>query len=101
MVLHSGERDSRLIESAIARYGENITVPDGSVTQAIPNYEDSILPLVTGEVRHLEGWSLTFRPTIDLGIGDQIQWRDKLWKINDTRPMNTKLWCMVTEIPAP
>ena len=101
MVLFDGERDARLIESSIARYGESVTLGDGSTTEAIPVYEDALVQLPNGETTHLEGWFLSFRKTVNLVIGHEIQWRSKRWKANDTFPMNTKLRCMVSEVPVP
>ena len=106
MVLFDGARDTRLIESGIARYGEPVTFQtirsESGVafsTKAIPTYVDGTIELPNGEVKHLEGWMLTFRPEPDIPIGSIFTWRGSRWRVNDTSPMNTKLQCVVSAIP--
>ena len=101
MVIRDGHRDGRIIESAIGRYGETVSFRDGTDTEAVPNYEDGLVELRTGEVRHLEGWSLVFRPSFNIPVNTLLKWRDKYWKVTDTKPQITKLWCMLSGVPEP
>ena len=106
MTTFNGVKDARLIESSIARWGEPVEVFVAGAahvirTEAIPSYEDYVVQLPNGATEHLEGWTLTFRPTEDYPRDSQINWRGLRWKINDSRMMHTKTRYMITQIPTP
>ena len=88
----------RLIDSTHERWGEAVRLFDGSSVTAIPNYLDELQQTPDGQVIHLVGWELVFKPSVTLIAGDRIVWREVIWRVNLPRKLLTNLRVMVTEL---
>ena len=91
-------RDGRIVESAIARWGEFVDLSDGSVVRAIPNYINEVREQPSGEVFQYNGWELVFRPDTALDNGKVITWREQNWIINLVTQQNTKKRALISKV---